>query len=173
MKAKKYITFSLFFVTTLAIAQYHSIVRTEIAESEVPEEVILSQRFEFSDGFITGWKFHTKQDTIQNDTSYFMASFKKDGRLGNYAYYSEEGKLLAYLLHINSGDLPGSIQENAKNNLRGSYIKSAELIDLENPKRQLYRVRLNNEGLLQYVYYDMSGNIIDKMKLPAEIFSFI
>lgn len=173
MKTKLYISFSLFLVCTMTFGQYHAIERVKINESDVPEEVVRSQRFEFSDGFVTGWKFHTREDAVEEDTSYFMASFKKDGRLGNYSYFSEEGELLAYLLHINSGDLPGNIQESAKNNLKGSYIKSAELIDLENPKRQLYRIRLNSEGQLKYVYYDMYGNIIDKYKLPSQIFVFI
>lgn len=173
MNSPTYITLILFFITTLAMGQYHATVRDQINESEVPEEVLRSQQFQFSDGFITEWKFHTRQETIEEDATYFMASFKKDGRLGNYAYYAEDGTLLAYLLHINSGDLPGSIQENAKNSLKGSHIKSAELIDLEHPKRMLYRVRLNSEGLLKYVYYDMYGNLLDKTKLPSQIFVFI
>lgn len=173
MKTIKHISFSLLLVCTITFGQYHTIERTQINESDVPEEIIRSQRFQFHDGFVTGWKFHTREDAVQEDTSYYMASFKKDGRLGNYAYYSEKGELLAYLLHINSGDLPGSIQENAKNSLKGSHIKSAELIDLENPKRQLYRVRLNSQGQLKYMYYDMYGNIIDKFKLPSQIFVFI
>jgi hypothetical protein len=173
MKLTRYISLSLFLVCAMTFGQYHAIERVQINESDVPEEVVRAQRLEFSDGFVTGWKFHMREDTVDDDTSYFMASFKKDGRLGNYSYYSKEGELLAYLLHINSGDLPGNIQESAKNSLQGSYIKSAELIDLENPKRQLYRVRLNSDGQLKYLYYDMYGNIIDRYKLPAQIFAFI
>ena len=172
MKKVVLVTFVLF-VSFTSIAQYSTIVREDIKEADVPDAVKQAQRMQFYDGFVTGWKFHKKQNDIQGDKTYYVANFKKDGRLGNYSYYSEDGQLLAYLLHIDSGNLPGSIQENAAGNLNRSNIKSAELIDLENPQRQLYRVRLNNDGLLKYVYYDMRGNLMDKRDLPVALFAFI
>lgn len=102
-----------------------------------------------------------------------MATFKKQGRLGNYAYYTPEGELLAYSLFVDGFDLPDNIQEYCFRNYNQSRIKAAELIDLENPQQFIYRVRLNAEGLLTYVYFDNNGNPIDKFKLPREIFLFI
>ncbi|MFT5673922.1 MAG: hypothetical protein ACI9JT_002577, partial [Polaribacter sp.] len=58
-------------------------------------------------------------------------------------------------------------------NYNNAQIIAAELIDLENPQQFIYRVRLNAEGQLTYLYFDPNGNPIDKFKLPREIFLFI
>lgn len=173
MKNSNYISALLVLFMTNATAQYSNIERTTINESDVPEEVIRAQRMEFPGGFVTNWKFHKKQIAVDNDATYYMAAFKKAGRLGNYSYYTDTGKLLAYSLYMTRFDLPESIQNAAMNNLNGSVIKSAELIDLENPKRTIYRVRLNSDGSLQYIYFDNNGNQIDKRKLPPDIHIFI
>lgn len=170
---------SFMFLTALlailpgAFCQYSNIIRVEINEAAVPELVQQAQQWQFPDGFVTGWKYHTLQEDIEGDTTYYMATFKRAGRTGNYSYFSTDGTLLAYSLYVSSADLPASIQENASRKLEGSVIKSAELLDLENPKRQLYRVRLNNDGLLKYVYFDMNGNALEKRDLPPKIFVFI
>lgn len=173
MKNTLYIAVSLFFMSQSILSQYSSIAREVISTAEVPEVVILAQRNQFSDGFVTEWKMHKESDKIENDTPFYMATFKKKGRLGNYAYYTEQGTLLAYSLFIDSFEVPANIREYCFRNHANAQIKAAELIDLENPQRFIYRVRLNTDGQLIYLYFDTNGNPIDKLKLPREIFLFI
>jgi hypothetical protein len=154
-------------------AQYHSIKRTVIQESEVPSEIIDAQRKQFYNGFVTEWQIHEKDASWENDLTHYMATFKKDGRFGNYAYYSPKGTLYAYSLFVNPFDLGESIQELSQKSFEGSRIKSAELIDIEDPQVQIYRVRMNNEGQLNYLYFDINGNRIDKNQLPVKIFTFL
>ncbi len=162
----------LCFITN-GIGQYKDVDRQTINESSVPSEVIRAQNMQFNDGFVIGWKLHVKNKLIQDDLTYYMANFKKNGRVGNYAYYSEIGTLLAYSVYVNSFDLPEGIQDYCNTHFQQKKIKSAELIDIENPKRFVYRVRLNNDGMLRYIYFDNNGNVIEKHKLPTEIFAFI
>jgi hypothetical protein len=173
MRLRNALLASCFLITLVAVGQYSDIVRVAINEAAVPETVQQAQQWQFPDGFVTGWKYHSLQQDIEDDTTYYMASFKRGGRPGNYAYFSADGTLLAYSLYVSSDDLPAGIQENAGRKLNGSVIKSAELIDLENPKRQLYRVRLNSDGLLKYIYFDMNGNLLERATLPSKIFVFI
>ncbi len=173
MKNSLYITIGLFLLSHVAIAQYSNINRENIDTNDVPENVAQAQKEQFRNGFVTNWKVHKKDKKVQNDTPYYMATFKKQGRLGNYAYYSEEGDLLAYSLFVDSFDLPENIQEYCFRNYNQTKIKAAELIDLENPQQFIYRVRLNAEGLLTYLYFDTNGNPVDKFNLPREIFLFI
>ncbi|MEL6810291.1 MAG: hypothetical protein AAFP76_03030 [Bacteroidota bacterium] len=165
--------FITFFSTTTVWSQYHSIDRKVVKNSDVPMEVKAAQRTAFRDGFVTEWQIHVKDDSWKNDLTHYMAIFKKDGRFGNYAYYSPEGELFAYSLFVNPMDLPEIIQENTQNYFEGARIKSAELIDLEKPKTYLYRIRLNNEGQLKYLYFDRNGKPLDKNWLPIQIFTFI
>ncbi len=102
MKNTLYIAVSLFFFTQSIFAQYSSIARETISTNEVPEVVTKAQRNKFNDGFVTTWKVHKESDKVENDTLYYMATFKKKGRLGNYAYYTDQGDLLAYSLFIDS-----------------------------------------------------------------------
>ncbi len=173
MKNTIYITVSLFFFTQSIFAQYSSIARETISTNEVPEVVTKAQRNKFNDGFVTTWKVHKESDKVENDTLYYMATFKKKGRLGNYAYYTEQGGLLAYSLFVDSFEVPANIREYCFRNYNDAKIKAAELIDLENPQQFIYRVRLNADGQLTYLYFDTNGNPIDKFKLPREIFLFI
>jgi len=174
MKKTTLITlFLAVFSVSFSWAQYHSISRTVIQESEVPLAVIDSQRTQFYDGFVTEWQIHQKDDSWENDLTHYMATFKKDGRFGNYAYYSPEGTLYAYSLFVNPYDLGESIQELSQKSFEGSRIKSAELIDIEDPQVKIYRIRMNNEGQLNYLYFDINGNPIDKNRLPIKIFTFI
>lgn len=174
MKKSIYVTL---FVALISIsngwAQYHSHSRTIIKESEVPIAVIESQRKQFYDGFVTEWQIHEKDDSWENDLTHYMATFKKDGRFGNYAYYSPEGTLYAYSLFVNPFDLGESIQELSQKSYEGSRIKSAELIDIEDPQVKIYRIRMNNEGQLNYLYFDINGNRINKNQLPIKIFTFL
>jgi hypothetical protein len=164
---------ALFLSPYCSSAQYHSIKRTNIKEAEVPTAVRNAQRKQFYDGFVTEWQIHEKDDSWENDLTHYMATFKKDGRFGNYAYYSPQGVLFAYSLFVNPFDLPESIQELSQASYEGSRIKSAELIDLEDPKLFIYRIRMNNEGQLNYLYFDINGNRFDKNRLPLKIFTFI
>ena len=174
MKKLITLTFVIVFLCPISThAQYHSIKRTVIQESEVPLSVIDAQRKQFYDGFVTEWQLHQKDDSWENDLTHYMATFKKDGRFGNYAYYSPQGELYAYSLLVNPFDLGESIQELSQKSYEGSRIKSAELIDIENPQVQIYRIRMNNEGQLNYLYFDINGNPIDKNRLPMKIFTFI
>jgi hypothetical protein len=173
MKNILYITVSLFFFTQITFAQYSSIGREDINTNEVPELVTNAQRNKFNDGFVTKWNVHKESDKVENDALYYMATFKKKGRLGNYAYYTEQGDLLAYSLFVDSFEVPANIREYCFRKYDNAKIKAAELIDLENPQRFIYRVRLNADGQLTYLYFDTNGNPIDKFKLPREIFLFI
>jgi hypothetical protein len=173
MKYTLYINICLFFFTQSIFPQYSSISREAINTNEVPELVIKAQRDKFSDGFVTNWKVHKESDKVENDIQYYMATFKKKGRLGNYAYYTKHGNLLAYSLFVDSFEVPANIREYCFQNYNNAKIKAAELIDLENPQRFIYRVRLNADGQLTYLYFDTNGNPIDKFKLPREIFLFI
>jgi hypothetical protein len=173
MKNSLCIAVSIFFFTQSIFAQYSSIDRKAINTSEVPDLVTTAQRTKFSDGFVTKWKLHKESDKVENDKPYYMATFKKQGGLGNYAYYTEQGDLLAYSLFIDSFNVPANIREYCFRNYNNAQIIAAELIDLENPQQFIYRVRLNAEGQLTYLYFDTNGNPIDKFKLPREIFLFI
>lgn len=174
MKPQLYITIYLLLLTGASFAQYSNITRVKMDASEIPDAVKRAQRLAFSEGFVTGWKFHTKERTITGDTSYYMASFKKRGSVGNSSFFNTDGDLLSYVLYIDSRDVPEAIKNEATSRLENSFIKSAELIDLENPKRMIYRIRLQNtDGALKYVYYDINGQFINKRKLPFEIFVFI
>lgn len=163
----------LFLFTQSFFAQYSSIARESINTTEVPELVTTAQRTKFNDGFVTNWKVHKESHKVENDTQYYMATFKKQGRLGNYAYYTEQGDLLAYSLFIDSFEVSANIREYCFRNHDNAKIKAAELIHLENPQRLIYRVRLNADGQLTYLYFDTNGNPIDKLKLPRKIFLFI
>jgi hypothetical protein len=165
-------SFLLLFTQSI-FAQYSNIAREDINTIDVPELVTRAQRNKFNDGFVTKWKVHKESDKVENDAPYYMATFKKKGRLGNYAYYTEQGDLLAYSLFVDSFEVPANIREYCFRNYNDAKIKAAELIDLENPQQFIYRVRLNADGQLTYLYFDANGNPIDKFKLPKEIFLFI
>ena len=173
MKTTLYFVLIFCILPTSGFSQYSSIERRVIDRTEVPEAVIKSQRNQFPDGFVTQWKIHTRDVSVDQDITYYMATFKKDGRLGNYSYYSPAGKLYAYSIFISAFDLPEYIRNQINNEMSGWFIKAAEMIDLEDPHRYIYRVRLNNNGQLRYLYFDGNGEPISKNKLPANIFAFL
>jgi len=173
MKNLIYTTLCLCLATQIAVAKYSGIDREVINTNEVPEVVTDAQKKQFRTGFVTKWKIHKKNEIFADDSAYYMATFKKQGRLGNYAYYTPEGELLAYSLFVDNFDLPENIQEYCFRNYNNARIKAAEFIDLEKPQQFIYRVRLNADGLLTYIYFNTNGNPIDKFKLPREIFLFI
>jgi hypothetical protein len=173
MKIKIYFTIFLVMFTGTIRAQYKDIDTKVIPENDVPEEIIKSQRKQFYDGFVTQWKLHTQNKANQNDTTYYMANFKNKGRRGNYAYYSTLGDLLASSIYMSPFDIPGNIKEYCINKYQETKIKSAELILIGSQNRQIYRVRLNKDGALTYLYFDTNGNPIDKRQVPPETFMFI
>jgi hypothetical protein len=77
--------------------------------------------------------------------------------------------VIARLTFLPAYSIPESIQGKVLANYQRSKIKSAQLIELYDRDMEIYRVRINTDGLLQDLYYDKYAKMLNASRLPVEI----
>lgn len=153
-------------------AQYNELRSTRISPVEIPEEILRNHNNNFPGALNYQWEKRTARFLNENE-AYFVVDFKNRGTRGHKAFYDMNNELIAYVSFVETMNLPEAIQLSASQYLTGSYVKSGEIIQLGPEGAFLYRVRINNDGLLKYVYFDRYGNLVDKRKISPKVFSFI
>jgi hypothetical protein len=161
---------SLFTVQTTN-SQMGRYQKYSLNESEVPEIVLESQRENFPRGFVTDWFQYSNFPSPNENSSYYISSFQKQGSNSFKAYFNAEGELISKVTFLPTFALPEVIQEGVHNSYLNTRIKSGDLIRLYEPDIEIYRVRINTEGLLTYVYYDRYARMLDGNRLPVEVLS--
>ena len=101
---------------------------------------------------------------------YYKVIFKDNGLLGQKAFYDTEG-FVGFVGHIYGKNLPESIQIKATSYFDINTVKQGQIIELNEPYIFIYRLKINNQGLLEHVYFDKYGNVLDKNNLPSKIFT--
>lgn len=159
--------------TSTMLAQYNEIETLDLSADEVPMEVLANHRSRFPGSFNYEWQRQNARFIDLDESTHFVVHFKKDGRMGHKAFYDANYNFVAYVGFVQNLNLPESIQDQAPEFLLGSYVKSGEIIEMGAPSMFIYRVRVNSQGLLKYLYFDKYGNILDKRNLSPKVFSFI
>jgi hypothetical protein len=161
---------SLFTIQTTS-SQMGRFQKYSLSESEVPESVLISQKENFPTGFVTNWFQYSNFPSPNENSSYYISSFQKQGTNSFKAYFNAEGELISKVTFLPTFALPEVIQEGVHNSHLNTRIKSGDLIRIYDLNLEIYRVRINTEGLLQYVYYDKYARMLDGNRLPVEVLS--
>jgi hypothetical protein len=140
-----------------------------LSESQVPESVLASQRVNFPNSFVTNWFQYSNFPSPTENSSYYISSFQKQGSNSFRAYFTADGELISKITFLPTFTLPEVILERVHNSYLNTRIKSGDLIKLYDLDIEIYRVRLNTEGLLQYVYYDRYARMLSGSQIPAEV----
>ena len=165
------------FVTLISVSilfsKYNEIVNTALDNNEIPQEIIKTHQNKFFGAVTDQWSKQKAKFIDHENNEYYVVSFRKDGRGGHKAFYDGNHNFVAYVGYVASYNLPENIQLTATNQLQNSYVKFGELIEIGNSKMFLYRVRINNDGLLKYVYFDKEGKLLERKNISPKVFSFI
>lgn len=157
--------------STVLMAQMDRNHKVALNDSEVPVPVRVSQQNHFPNGFVINWHSYSNLPDPSEKENYYISTFKKQGSRSFKAYFDGEGNVIAKITFLPTYTLPESIQESVNNAYLNSKIKSGDLIELYDRDMTLYRVRVNTEGLLQYMYYDRYARMLDPRRLPTELFA--
>lgn len=165
--------FTLFLLNTLILfsanAQDLNTSKHFIAESKVPQAVILKQRELFPSNFVTEWEVQELNKMQDAPNIRYIAKFEKDNRSGFSASYLPEGLLIFHTEFMPAEIIPAEVRLKVRSEYKDFLIQSADFISLRNPKREIYLVKLLNSSLMQFAFYDTVGNEIPKSNLPVEI----
>lgn len=165
--------FTVLFVTVISTtvlkAQMDRNHKFTLDTYEVPASVKASQKENFPNGFVTQWSKYTNLPNTEKDDWFYISNFKKLGAQNFKAYFDPEGNIIAKMTFLPTYELPESILESVGTNALNTRIKSGDLIRIYDLDIEIYRVRINTEGLLQYVYYDRYAKMLNPRRLPSEV----
>jgi len=142
-----------------------------LASYEVPASVRSSQETNFPNTFVTRWYQYSNLPEPDPRDLYYTSNFKREGTNSFKAYFDQQGNVIARLTFLPAYSIPESIQGKVLANYQRSKIKSAQLIELYDRKMEIYRIRINTDGLLQDLYYDRYAKMLNASRLPVEILS--
>ena len=169
MKRTVILTFIMVFSISVLKAQMDRNHKIALSSYEVPTSVLESQKFNFPNGYVTKWSKYTNLPVASVDDYFYISNFKHSGVHSFKAYFDQEGNVIAKMTFMPSFELPEMIQESVNNSYLNTRIKSGDLIKLYDLDIEIYRVRINTEGLLQYVYYDRYAKMLNPQRLPYEV----
>ena len=169
MKKIVLLSFILLFSTMVLKAQMDRNHKIALNTSDVPTLVRASQQQNFPNGFVTNWSKYTNIPETESYDWFYISNFKKQGAQNFKAYFDSEGKIIAKMTFLATYELPERIVESVGTNSLSTRIKSGDLIKLYDLDIEIFRVRINTEGLLQYVYYDRYARMLNPRRLPTEV----
>jgi len=169
----KKIVFNCLFLTLLTIplaqSQMGRFHKFSLNDNQVPVTVLESQNEHFPNGFVTNWFRYSNLPEGNRTGSYYISNFQFEGSNSFKAYYTDEGRLVSHVKFLPKFALPEELVENVGNTYLNTRIKSGDLIRLYDYDMEVYRLRINIEGLLQYVYFDKYARMLEGGNLPFEI----
>lgn len=140
-----------------------------IAEADVPFEILERQHQLFPFTLVSKWQVQKKDRGADSPNLRFIGMIEKDGNSNLSASYLPNGVLLFTSESILSETIPDNILLDIKKENPKFKIKASDLITLTLPKKEIYLVKLLDNNLLQYVFYDTSGKEMEKNNLPVEL----
>lgn len=140
-----------------------------ISEEEVPFEVLNIQRDLFPFIRVSEWQVQKKDRGADSPSLRFISRIVKDGNSYLSASYLPNGLLLFTSEIISPTTVPENIRLDVKRNHPRFKMQAADLITLTAPKKEIYWIKLLDGNLLQYVFYDTSGQEIARKDLPHEL----
>ena len=170
---KKITTLMLVFCCLLATAQESTFEHEYIAEAEVPALVKQSQQLNFPNGFVTDWFIERGLTAGDDAPVHYRSKFSEDGGNDTHAAtYLPNGMLFFHSEFLQANNIPSDILIRSRAEYDAFEIQHADFITLFNPKREIYRVKLRDQALVQMAYYTIDGMPIEKNELPEELLVF-
>lgn len=140
-----------------------------VTGEDVPFEVLENQQQLFPFNFVSEWQFQKKDRSTDSPILRFISTINKDGDSNLLASYLSNGQLLFTSEFILPETVPENIRLDIKKKNPKFKIQAADFITFAIPKKEIYFVKLLDNTMLQYVFYDSLGNEIDKKDLPMEM----
>lgn len=162
----------LLFVCTVK-AQETPIENDPIPNAEVPELIRKSQETNFPNGYVREWSIDRGLTAGDDEPVRYMSTFSETGGTRNmYATYLPNGMLFYQSQFLEPNNIPSNIVLQTRAEFDSYEIEYADFITLYNPKREIYRVKVRDQALVQVAYYTVDGIKIRKQDLPEEMLVF-
>ncbi|MAY53251.1 MAG: hypothetical protein CMC75_08330 [Flavobacteriaceae bacterium] len=175
LKAMKKITFLLLslIITVSLTAQDASLEFDPIATAEVPSEVIMSHNTNFPNGFVRSWAVNRGLSATDRIPERYQAVFSDGGGTNSHtATYLPNGMLFFHSEFLDPDNIPSEILLQTRSEFDDSEVEHVHFITMFNPKREIYRVKVRDQALVEMVYYTVNGMKIPKNELPEELLVF-
>ena len=160
-------------VSFMTNAQEASFENDSILDTEIPELVVRSQETNFPYGFVRAWDIDRSTITGSNEPLRYRSTFSETGGTKNhYATYLPNGMLFYHSEFLEPNNIPSNIVLQTNAEYDNYKIESADFITMYNPKREIYRVKVRDQALVQMAYFTVDGVQIPKKDLPEELLVF-
>mgnify|MGYP003640337069 FL=1 len=73
---------------------------------------------------------------------------------------------------LDPDNVPSEILLKTRSEFDDSEVEHVHFITMFNPKREIYRVKVRDQALVEMVYYTVNGVKIPKNELPEELLVF-
>ncbi|MAZ73833.1 MAG: hypothetical protein CMC70_11885 [Flavobacteriaceae bacterium] len=162
----------LLFVVAMK-AQETPLNNNPIPTSEVPELVRKSQETNFPYGYVREWSIDRGLTAGDDVPVRYMSTFSESGSTNNhFATYLPNGMLFYHSEFMQPDLLPSNILQQTRTEFDSYEVEHADFITMYNPKREIYRVKVRDQALVQMAYYTVDGIKIPKKDLPEELLVF-
>ncbi|WP_432411049.1 hypothetical protein [Rasiella sp. SM2506] len=162
----------LLFICTIK-AQETLLENDPIPNAEVPELVRKSQEANFPSSYVRAWSIDRGVTAGDDKPVSYRATFSDTGGTNSeYATYLPNGMLFFHSQFLESNTIPSNIILQTRSEFDMYEIEHADFITMYNPKREIYRVKVRDQALVQMVYYTVDGIKIPKQDLPEELLVF-
>jgi hypothetical protein len=155
----------------LCTAQMDRNHKEALSGHEIPPVVLASQKSNFPNAFVTKWHSYSNLPKPGPNDLFYSANYKSQGSNSFKAYFDQQGNVIARMTFLPNYSIPESIRQDVLSANQNSKIKSGDLIELYDRDMVLYRVRVNTDGLLQYLYYDKYAKMLKASRVPMEVLS--
>jgi hypothetical protein len=161
------------FTFSLVQAQETPTESNPIPSAEVPELVRKSQETNFPYGYVREWSIDRGLTAGDDAPVRYMATFSETGGTRNHsATYLPNGMLFYHSAFLQPNNIPSEILMQTRTDFDSYEVEHVNLITMYNPKRQIYRVKVRDQALVQMAYYTIDGVKIPKKDLPEELLVF-
>lgn len=156
-----------------SMAQETPLESDPISSAEVPERVRKSQQTNFPNSYVRTWAVDRGLTAGDDAPVRYTSTFSETGGTNNsFATYLPNGVLFYHSQFLKPDLLPANIILQTRSEFDSFEIEHADFITLYNPKREIYRVKVRDQALVQMVYYTVDGVKIPKKDLPEELLVF-
>lgn len=170
---KKITSLLLLLCSFAVLSQVSDRANEYISASEVPELVKKSHEANFPNTFIKEWYVDRGLSAVDKKPVRYRTEFSDTGNSNTrFATYLPNGDLFYHTKFYQPNNIPSSIVLKTRSEFNNYEMEYAEFITMYNPKREIYRVKLRDQSLVQMVYYSIDGIRIPESQLPEEMLVF-
>lgn len=163
----------LFFFSVSGIAQEAARNIQFVSETDVPYEVIESQRVLFPNALVSEWQVQKKDRSSNALNMRYISKMEKDGNSNLTVSYLPDGLWLYTTEFIPKENIYEGIHLDIKKKYPQYKIQEVNLIHFATPQKELYLLKLLDNSRMQYVFYDSSGKEIKPKDLPMEMMMLV